>query len=235
MHPLLPSLMAGHLAAVERGAAAADREEIRSVIAAWGLYRDTGQFEELRALFAPGATIQTTWFDGGADEFVDRSKASFGGSARAHHFFGASKIDLHADRATADTRIMLQLRTAVDDICVDATCYGRVFDFFVRHDNAWRILRRVPVYDKDRLDSVDPSRQIVIDAARLARFPEGYRHIAYLQALGGSAITAGLIQPGSAAERQLYEEGRDWLRRDSTSTSSAARAGSTTVDRRNRQ
>ena len=64
---------------------AADREEIRSVLAEWALCRDTGRFDRLRALFAPGATIQTTWCDGSADDFVNRSKASFGGAVRALH------------------------------------------------------------------------------------------------------------------------------------------------------
>lgn len=232
MPPVLPSLIASVFAPVGRDAAA-DRDAIRSVIAAWGLYRDTGRFEELRALFAPGATIQTTWFDGSADEFVDLSKAAFGGPARAQHSFGTSTIELQADRATADTRITLQLRTTVEGIAVDATCYGRVFDFLVRRENAWRILKRIPVYEKDRIEPVDPSAQIAIDPVALARFPEGYRHIAYLQTLGGSAITAGLIQPDSKAERQLYQEGRDWLRPDSASTNSTVRARSTGVDRRN--
>ena len=62
---------------------AADREEIRSVLAEWALCRDTGRFDRLRALFAPGATIQTTWCDGSADDFVNRSKASLGGAVPA--------------------------------------------------------------------------------------------------------------------------------------------------------
>lgn len=199
---------------IARVTEAADREEIRSVLAEWALYRDTGRFDRLRALFAPGATIQTTWFDGTADEFVNRSEASFGGTVRAHHFIGPSSIDLHADRAIADTRIMLQLRAPVNGMLTDVACYGRFFDFFIKHDMAWRIRKRIPVYDKDRIDAVDHSKPLVIDPAWLAAYPAGCRHIAYVQALGGATVTEGLIEPGSAEEQRLYEEGSRWLMRD---------------------
>lgn len=58
---------------------------------------------------------------------------------------------------------------------------------------------------------VDPSNPPVIDAARLANLTAGCRHIVYVQALGGATVTKGLIEPGSAAERWLYEEGSRWL------------------------
>jgi hypothetical protein len=61
-----------------------DREEIRSVIAEWALFRDTGRFDKLRALFAPGATIQTTWFEGSADEFVDFRRSRQGATFYWH-------------------------------------------------------------------------------------------------------------------------------------------------------
>lgn len=194
-----------------RAAQAGEREEIRSVIADWALFRDTGRFDKLRALFAPGATIQTTWFEGSAEEFVDRSRASFGGAVQAQHFIGPSTIDLRCGRAIADTRIMLQLRAPVGSAWADVTCYGRFFDFFIRHEAAWRIQKRIPVYEKDRIDAVDPSNPLVIDGQRLAGLPAGYRHIVYVQSLGGSVITEGLVEPGSAAEQRLYEEGCRWL------------------------
>jgi hypothetical protein len=40
---------------------------------------------------------------------------------------------------------------------------------------------RQPIYEKDRLDPVDPAANLVLDQTLLARFPEGYRHLAYLQ------------------------------------------------------
>ena len=165
-----------------------EREEIRRVIAEWALCRDTGRWEKLRSLYAPGATMQTTWFDGGAEEFVDRSTKGFGRTAKAQHFVGASVIDLGEVRAIAETRIVLLLRTTVGPTQVDVTCHGRFFDFFEKHGAKWCICKRLPIYEKDRIDPVDPLQRLDIDHQRLSRFAEGYRHVAYVQSLAGRTL-----------------------------------------------
>ena len=193
---------------------AIEREEIRRVIAEWALCRDTGRWEKLRSLYAPGATMQTTWFDGSAEEFVDRSAKGFGRTAKAQHFVGASVIDLGEARAIAETRIVLLLRTAVGPTQVDVTCHGRFFDFFENYREKWCIYKRVPIYEKDRIDLVDPLERLNIDYERLSQFAEGYRHVAYVQSLAGANVTKGLIEPGSVEEQNLYREGAKWLARE---------------------
>jgi hypothetical protein len=195
----------------KRQALSLDRQEIAAVIADWALYRDTGRWAQLRSLYAPGATMQTTWFDGPAEEFIDRSVASFGGKARAQHSIGVSTINVEGDCAIAETRIVLLLRASLNAVAVDVTCYGRFYDFFVRLEGAWRIQKRIPVYDKDRIDAVDPAVTLKLDHDLLAKFAEGYRHLAYVQAQGGATLPEGLIEPQSHAERCLYEDGNRWL------------------------
>jgi hypothetical protein len=188
-----------------------DREEIRNVVAQWALCRDTGRWEKLRSLYAPGATMQTTWCDGSAEEFIDRSIAGFGKGARAQHFIGVSTIELRGNRAIAETRAVLMLRTLVGNIEVDVTCHGRFYDFFGKSNSEWRIHKRIPVYEKDRIDPVDPSRPLDLNRKKLSRFAEGYRHLAYVQSLSGAVLTNGLIVPNSTEERDLYENGAEWL------------------------
>ncbi|MDB5550379.1 MAG: hypothetical protein JWL86_363 [Rhizobium sp.] len=188
-----------------------DRQEIAAVITDWALCRDTGRWDRLRSLYAPGATMQTTWFDGPAEEFIDRSVTSFGGKVRAQHSIGVSTIDVEGDRATAETRVVLLIRTPLDAVMVDVTCYGRFYDFFVRVDEAWRIQKRIPVYEKDCINAVDPTVTLKLDRDLLETFAEGYRHLAYVQAQGGATMPQGLIEPQSEAERLLYEDGVSWL------------------------
>lgn len=195
----------------KRHAPTQDRHEIATVVGDWAMYRDTGRWDHLRSLYAPGATMQTTWFDGPADEFVDRCVASSGGKARAQHSIGASTIDVRGNRATAETRVVLLLRTTLDEVQVDVTCYGRFYDFFVRLNCGWRIQKRIPVYEKDRIDAVDPRVILKLDRDLLATFPEGYRHLAYVQAQAGATAPPGLIAPQSDGERNLYDEGTRWL------------------------
>jgi len=44
-----------------------------------------------------------------------------------------------------------------------------------------KLLHRQPIYEKDRIDPVDPAARLELDAEALAKFPEGYRHLAYIQ------------------------------------------------------
>ena len=70
---------------------------------------------------------------------------------------------------------------------------------------------RSGVYEKDRIDPVDPGESIRLDPVELARYPMAYRHLAYLQAAGGARITPDLPTPGSEALQRLYAEGNRWL------------------------
>jgi hypothetical protein len=190
-----------------------DRAAIRDAVTNWALWRDSGRFEQLRTLYTPDAIVHTTWFVGAATEFIERSSK---GGGRAQHFLGAIAVELNGERAIAEARAMLLIRAALQGVEVDVTCYLRFYDWFVRHAGSWRIQRRDGIYEKDRLDPVDPSITLSLDPAELARYPEGYRHVAYVQASGGARITPNLPTPRSPELARLYEEGNRWLMQGSS-------------------
>ena len=84
-------------------------------------------------------------------------------------------------------------------------------DFLDKRDGRWAIVRRQPIYEKDRMDPVDPAASLTLEADRLARFPDGYRHLAYLQSKIGFAVKETLPGLRGAAVQTLYDEGRAWL------------------------
>jgi hypothetical protein len=70
---------------------------------------------------------------------------------------------------------------------------------------------RQPIYEKDRLDAVAPGTAPRLDDTVLAGFPEGYRHLAYLQDGIGYDVKRdmpGLVGPEVEA---LYADGAAWL------------------------
>ena len=80
-----------------------------------------------------------------------------------------------------------------------------------KRDGEWRIVLRRLVYEKDRLDPVDPNARLELDAKLLAEFPVGYRHLAYLQTRIGYKVKkdmAGLVGPDVD---KLYALGKEWL------------------------
>jgi hypothetical protein len=188
-----------------------DRAAIREAIENWGLYRDAGRWEELRALYRADATMQTSWFDGSAAQFVERSMESARRGTRVQHFIGAATIKVNGNKAIAESRMVILLRAALHGIEVDVTCHARFYDRFVRSAASWQINKRVPIYEKDRLDSVNPGSVPVLDQAQLARYPEGYRHLAYLQSSGGRPVTPDLHVADGPWLARLYADGSSWL------------------------
>jgi SnoaL-like domain len=187
------------------------RAVIREAVENWALWRDTGRWRELRALYTADAVVHTTWFVGAASEFVERCMEAARRGSRSQHFIGAVSVELAGERAVAESRAMLLIRAPVHGVEVDVTCWVRFYDWFVREAPGWRIRMRSGVYEKDRMDPVDPSEKLLLDAIELARYPASYRHLAYLQAAGGARITPDLPTPGSDALARLYAEGQRWL------------------------
>ena len=189
-----------------------DKQAIREAVENWALWRDSGRWEELASLYTPDATVQTTWFAGSAKEFVERGReAAKKGGARGQHFMGAVSVDVAGDRGVAEARVVLLVRAQLQGVEVDVTCYCRFYDLFLRTGGEWRIRRRYGIYEKDRIDPVDPQAVIKLDPAVLASFPPAYRHLAYVQSSAGATITPDLPAPGSEALERLYAEGRTWL------------------------
>ena len=93
----------------------------------------------------------------------------------------------------------------------DVVCTGRFYDFFEKRENRWAIVRRQPIYEKDRMDPVDPSVRIKLDPDLLGSIPEGYRHLGYLQTKLGFKIKRDLPQLKGPEVETLYRQGKAWL------------------------
>jgi hypothetical protein len=75
-----------------------------------------------------------------------------------------------------------------------------------------RLVQRQPIYEKDRIDPVDPGTHIKLDAALLSQFPAGYRHLAYAQTKAGLTVNRHLPGMDGPEIDALYEQAAAWLR-----------------------
>src|SRR4051794_31439588 len=157
-----------------------ERLSIREVVENWVVWRDAGDWERFRGVWHPDGRMMATWFQGPADEFIEVSRAGWNKGVSILHFLGGSSIDVAGGRAIAQTKMTISQRAALDGIACDVVCTGRFYDFFEKRDNEWRVLLRQPIYEKDRLDPIDPAAHLQLDPNLLMQFPEGYRHLAYV-------------------------------------------------------
>ena len=96
-------------------------------------------------------------------------------------------------------------------VLCDVVCTGRFYDFVEKHEGQWKLLPRQPIYEKDRMDPVDPGATLTLDQALLERFPEGYRHLAYLQTRSGAQVNPNLPTARGEALEKLQAEAKAWL------------------------
>ena len=129
---------------------------------------------------------------------------------RILHFLGGTSIDLEATRAIAQTKMTISQRAPVHDVPCDVVCTGRFYDFLEKRQGKWGIVRRQPIYEKDRIDPVDPAATLSSTKA-LAALPEGYRHLAYMQELIGYKVKRDMPGLTGPEVEKLYAEGREWL------------------------
>ena len=155
--------------------------------------------------------MMATWFQGSFERFIEVSQEGFARGVRILHFLGGSTIEVAKDRAIAQTKMTISQRAQVHGVVCDVVCTGRFYDFFERRDGQWRLTLRQPVYEKDRLDPVDPSAVLELDQEILNSFPEGYRHLAYLQNSIGYEVKRDM--PGLVGQEleDLYARGNRWL------------------------
>jgi hypothetical protein len=188
-----------------------DKLTIRELVENWVIWRDSGYWDRFRTVWHDDGVMQATWTQGTADEFIAISKKGWENGLKVVHFLGANSIDLNGDRAISQTKMKIEQRANCHDVEVDVVCTGRFYDFFERREGRWGLVLRQPIYEKDRMEPVDPAAHLELDSKILMQFPEGYRHLAYLQTAVGYDVKRdmpGLMGPEVEA---LYARGQAWL------------------------
>ena len=116
-------------------------------------------------------------------------------------------MDLAGDRAIAQTKMTISQRAEVEGVLVDVVCIGRFHDVIVRHEGRWVIPLRQPIYEKDRMDPVDP-------APRLARTRSkwGEESLNYFRSGLTNAATEGFSRIASLVKKRGfgYRNARDY-------------------------
>jgi hypothetical protein len=194
----------------------ADRLLIRDLVDDWVVSRDAGHWDRFRSVWHDDGWMMATWTQGPFEHFIRMTVEGWAKGVSILHFQGAHSAELNGDRAIAQTKMSISQRAPVHGVVCDVVCTGRFYDFIERRPDKtghgrWGLVLRQPIYEKDRMDPVDPAAELSLDPDLLARFPEGYRHLAYLQTQIGYPVKDDM--PGLKGEtvEALYAHGRRWL------------------------
>ena len=184
---------------------------IRQLIERWAVWRDAGDWARFRTVWHPDGVMMATWFQGPFEDFIRVTQEGWNKGVSILHFLGGSAVEIEGDRAIAQTKMTISQRGLVEGVMCDVVCTGRFYDFVVKHEGQWRLLHRQPIYEKDRIDPLDPAATLKLDADALASFPEGYRHLAYIQTRIGYTVKMELPMLKGPVVEELYRRGARWL------------------------
>ncbi len=188
---------------------------IRQMIERWAVWRDAGDWARFATVWHPQGVMMATWFQGPYADFIRVTQEGWAKGVSILHFLGGSAIEVNGDRAIAQTKMTISQRGQVEGengpVLCDVVCTGRFYDFVVREDGQWQLLHRQPIYEKDRIDPVDPTAVLRLDSQALATFPEGYRHLAYIQTRIGYQVKLDMPILKGPEVQALYARGGRWL------------------------
>ena len=184
---------------------------IRQMVERWAVWRDAGDWERFATVWHPDGVMMATWFQGPFKDFIRVTQEGWDKGVSILHFLGGTAVEVSGERAISQTKMTISQRGMVEGasgpVLCDVVCTGRFYDFVEKHESQWKLLHRQPIYEKDRIDPVDSSATLSLDQNALAGFPEGYRHLAYIQTRIGYTVKLDMPMLKGAVVDELYRRG----------------------------
>ena len=190
----------------------ADRLAIRDLVENWALWRDARLWDRFRTVWHKEGRMMATWTQGTVEEFIKMSDDGWARGMKFLHFLGGSSIDVKGKRAVAQTKMTISQRAPIEGVICDVVCTGRFYDFLEKRKGRWGLVLRQPIYERDRLNPVDPAATLSLDQKLLNSFPEGYRHLAYMQTRVGYKVKTDMPGMEGPELDVLYAKGEAWLK-----------------------
>ncbi|MEH0421421.1 nuclear transport factor 2 family protein [Streptomyces sp. B21-083] len=190
-----------------------DRLAIRELVENWMIFRDNREWDRFLDVWHDDGVVMTTW--GGQatpQQFVEGANKGFAAGNQVLHSGGAVTALVNGDRGFAMSKLRIMQRGLVEGVECDVTCIGVIFDFAERRAGRWGLVLRQPVYERDYIAPTDPNQTVHLDPEIMARRPDGYQRLAYLQESLGNKIVPDMPTETGTRREALVQAREAWLR-----------------------
>jgi SnoaL-like domain len=184
-----------------------DRLSIEDLMIGW-IHRDLGEWDKLRSLFHPDATIDITWFSGKASDFVDGSMKMGASAFKNKHVVTSPAVTLNGHKAIAETNAILVAENTVLGVGCEAN--ARFYDCVEQREGVWKILERHAIYDM--CSFTFPTGIVNIDKVAVQKYPREYAPLAYLLENSGFPVNGVYPTKGSDLEKAIKAKAQMWLK-----------------------
>ena len=207
--PLITTNKAAQKARVKASlnqAALEDRQSIADLMTGW-IHRDLAEWDQLRELFHPDGTIEITWFEGRASDFVDASMRMGRSDLRTKHFVGAPVLTFKAHKALAETNAAVIAENA--RLNLGCSTHARFYDQLEKRHGVWKIVKRQSIYDFGYFTF--PQGVVEIDRELVGKYPREYAALGYLLEKSGFPVRRVFATRGSDLEKTMKADSHAWL------------------------
>lgn len=189
-----------------------EKKAIQELVDNWIIFSDLGDWDRFAECWHDDGFMAATWCQGSVKDFIKNRQAGYDKGVSIIHFHGGFTCDVVQNRAVSQTKMIISQRARIHEVLADVNCTGRFYDFFEKRHGNWGMVRRQPIYEKDRLDVVEPNVTLCLDRDLLLSFPVGYQHLGYVQSqLGYKVKRTGMPGIKGPEVEKLYSEGKAWL------------------------
>jgi hypothetical protein len=183
-----------------------DRQCIADLMTGW-IHRDLAEWDKLRALFHPDGTIEISWFEGLASDFVEGSRRMGQSDVRTKHFISAPLVTFKGNKAIAETNAVVIAENVRLDLGVSA--HARFYDQVEKRGGVWKIAKRQGIYDFAYFNF--PQGVVEIDRELLKKYPREYAALGYALEKSGFPVKRVFATKGSDLEKTMKANGQAWL------------------------
>ncbi|WP_313773325.1 nuclear transport factor 2 family protein [Enterobacter huaxiensis] len=185
-----------------------DRQQLADLMTGW-IHRDLSEWQQLRELFHPDGTIEITWFEGLASEFVEGSMRMGASDLRTKHVIASPVVTFNASgtKAILETNAIIIAENV--KLNIGCECHNRFYDLAVKRDGVWRLFHRQSIYDMGTFTF--PTGPVEVDQSIVAKYPREYAALAYLLEQSGFPLGRVFATRGSELEAKMKDEAQRWL------------------------
>ncbi|MEB7541571.1 nuclear transport factor 2 family protein [Enterobacter huaxiensis] len=185
-----------------------DRQQLADLMTGW-IHRDLSEWQQLRELFHPDGTIEITWFEGLASEFVEGSMRMGASDLRTKHVIASPVVtfDAGGTKAILETNAIIIAENV--KLNIGCECHNRFYDLAEKRDGVWRLFHRQSIYDMGTFTF--PTGPVEVDQSIVAKYPREYAALAYLLEQSGFPLGRVFATRGSELEAKMKDEAQRWL------------------------
>lgn len=181
---------AAHAARVAR---LLDRTEIFDLVRFERLCRDQRDFSGMVACYVANAAVRTTWFDGTVEDFAEASRRKMTSGSQAKHWIMPARLEIAGARALVESPALIFDRLTFDGIEFDIFQYCRFVSRVIKTTAGWRLGSFEGIYQRDQMQTVDPSQPLPVDWDVIATLRPSYKFIGYTQVKRGYNVNPDLL------------------------------------------